>query len=379
MTPNFDNLEFKTLLKDKEVQIYLRTKEGIQESENFKKIHRLLISFREENSINDFTAIIIKKEDVESIADDINDKLFITLRSDRAISNNHLFVDKDFSLLHCERKEIKDNNEARRLYLELSNEYCVFLITPDDVHYFVDGNDIGKAIFFTSDARKSYNELKDISKIWEVFEEYRYHLKLLDTFRKFFVTVSAKKSLFAHLIQNSNPKLSRKPNNDEEKDFLDKHIQLLNNSPEDNFREDLRYFLESRLKAQLLSKEYIMENFRRLDIYILDDFGELYLIEVKWVGLSIHREGQKLGTSFSEKDINPDAIVQCVDYIKQLAEEGKNVKIGYLAVFDARDEDLTDTAEGFDEDIIESINEKYFRRYRKIPDFRVKNLQPNLI
>ncbi len=372
MTPNFDNPEFKRLLKEKEAQIHLRTKDGIQDNENFKKLHRLLISFKEEKSLNDFTAIYIRKELVENIGDDINDRVFETLSSDPAIINNHLLVDENFSLIACERKEIKPNNEARKFYLELSKEHCVFLITPIGVHYFVDGNDIGEAIFFTLDALNSYNERKDISKILEIFDEYRQHLTLLDTYRKFFVPATAKRSLHAHLIKKGETDLSQK-------DFLNKTIQLLNNSPEENFRDDLRHFLEGKLKAQLLSREYTMENFERLDIYIRDDFGELYLIEVKWIGLSIHREGQKIGTAYREKQINPDAIIQSVNYIKQLAEEGKNIKIGYLAVFDARDEDLPDTMEEFDEVNIEEENNKYFQHFRKISDFRVKNLQPNLI
>lgn len=375
MASEFNFEEIRNLIKGKEALIHLRTNNGIQEHENFKKVHRLVISFKEERSVNEFIAILIKKEEIENIAEDFKAKLFHTLSSENAIVSNHIFVDRDCSLLHCERKDIRDNNEARRLYLELSNDFCVFLITPRGVHYFVDGNDIGEAIFFTSDTLNSYNELKDIDKIWEVFEDYRKHLKLDNTYRKFFVSMSGKMSLSAHL-QLRPENVSNLEYNKTLKKHAETHPHLLNNKPEDNFREDLRHFLEMKLKAKLLGREFIMENFKRLDIFIQDNFGDLYLIEVKWVGLSIHADGQKFGTPYVEKDINPAAIVQSVGYIKQLAEEGKQIKIGYLAVFDARFDDLPDTVASFDQTIINENDEKYYFRFKRIPDFRVINYHP---
>lgn len=365
---NFKDVSFKQFLKQKESQIHIRTESGIQDSNKFKNLHRCLVSYHSERPINDFTALLISKEDIQNLAEDYSEKLFKNLDSDNCVINNHLLFDSNLDVIKVERTEIKDNNDARKYYLELSKEICVFLINPKGVHYFLEGKDIGEAIFFTPDALKSYNELKDITKILEIFDEYRQHLKIRDSYSKFFVPNSSKKSLCKHLNNAAS--------NADYDIFLNENKQLLNNKPEDRFREDLRIFLEKNLKANFLTKEFILANFKRLDIYISDDFGEYYLIEVKWVGISIHSNGQSIGTPYKANDINPAAVLQSVNYIKQLNDESKNIKLGYLAVFDARYTDLPDTLNGFDESIIDESLGKFYPRFKKIPDFKVINHHP---
>jgi hypothetical protein len=365
---NFKEDSFKQFLKQKESQIHIRTDNGIQDTDNFKNLHRSLVSYQTERPIGDFTAIVITKNEIENLIKDFSDKLFEKLDSEIGVINNHLLFDRNLDISSYERKELKDNNEARKFYLELSKETCVFLISPKSVHYFVDGNDIGESIFFTSDAAKSYNELKDITKIIEIFEDYRQHLTHRNNYSKFFVSKSSKSSLCKNIKGTVNTEIYNA--------FYDEHKQLLENKPEDIFREDLRMFLTKNLKATVLGKEYILDNFKRLDIYINDDFGELYLIEVKWVGISIHSKGQSIGTSYDANSINPAAVIQSVNYIKQLNDEKKNIKLGYLAVFDARYNDLPDTVDNFDENNLDESLEKFYPRFKKIPDFRVINYHP---
>ena len=366
---NFKEDSFKQFLKEKESQIYIRTEGGIQETSVFKNLHRSLVTYQSERPLKDFTAFLISEYDIENLTENYTDKLFSILDSDVCVHHNHLLFDRNLDLIEFERKEVKDNIFAYKYYLELSKDLCVFLISTQGVHYFINGKDIGATIFFTQDALRSYNELRDITKILELFEEYRQHLKDRDTYTKFFVSNSSKLSLCKHINKNPSEKQYKK--------FLIDYRQLLENKPEDRFREDLRMFLKRNLKANVLSKEYILENFRRLDIFINDDFGELYLIEVKWVGLSIHANGQKFGTPFDSDDINPQAVLQSVDYIRQLFEENKNIKLGYLAVFDARLENSTDTVENFDESILDESLKRFYFKFRKIKDFRVINFNPN--
>lgn len=365
---NFKEDSFKDFLKQKESQIHIRTENGIQETDNFKNLHRSLVSYQNKRPVGDFTAFLITKEEIDNIIEGYTEKLFKVLDSDNCIHNNHLLFDRNIDIITFERKEIKDNNEARKYYLEISKEICVFLINPKGVHYFIDGKDIGETIFFTPDALNTYNELKDITNIIEIFNNYRYNLNHRDVYSKFFVSKSSKVSLCKHL--------NGSPSKEDYKHFLNENSQLLENKPEDRFREDLRMYLTRNLKASVLTKEYILENFKRLDIFINDDYGELYLIEVKWVGISIHSTGQKIGTPYDEKDINPAAIIQSVDYIKQLNEENKNIKLGYLVVFDARSENLPDTGENFDEESLSIELKKYYPRFKKVDDFRVINHHP---
>lgn len=365
---NFKDNSFKQFLKEKETQIHIRTENGIQETDNFKGLHRCLVSYHNKRSVTDFTALLISKDEISNLIDNFSEKLFANLDSEECAVNNHLLFDRNLDVNETERKEIKDNNTARNFYLELSNTICVFLINPKGVHYFIDGKDIGETIFFTTDTLKSYNELKDITKIIEIFNDYRAHLKNRDIYSNFFTSKSAKASLCQHL-QGS-------PSKKDYENFQDEHKQLLENRPEVRFRDDLIAFLKRTLKANVLAREYLLDNLKRLDIYINDDYGELYLIEVKWVGISIHPLGNRIGTSYNSNHINPAAIVQSVDYIRQLSEEGKNIKLGYLAVFDARYEDLPDTTEDFDDTLISDDLIKFYKKYIKLPDFKVINRHP---
>ncbi|MCW8898304.1 MAG: hypothetical protein OQJ96_06590 [Flavobacteriales bacterium] len=371
---DFTKGSFRDTIRNKQAQILLRTKDGtIQETDNFKKLHRLLISYKSENVITDFTAVLIEKSDIEELSDTIKENLFTSLSSHEGMVNNHLQFDKELKIINAERIKISDDNtEARKFFLELSkSNMCVFLISPEKVNYFVDGEESG-AIFVSPQALKSYNELKDISKIFEVFNEYRKHLTQRDVYAKFFVPNSGLRAMKACLESGLKDK-----DKTEEREFLKQYSHLLNNKPEDRFREDLRMFLKQKLKSNMLAKEHVLENFKRLDIFINDDWGELYLIEVKWVGLSIHSTGAKPCTEYKASDINPAAVVQSVNYIKELIETHQKIKIAYLAVFDARAEIMEDTVKLFDKANLTTDNEKYYSRFVKIPDFRVVNSHPS--
>ena len=125
-------------------------------------------------------------------------------------------------------------------------------------------------------------------------------------------------------------------------------------------------------------REVVLENLERLDIELMDEGGnDLYFIEIKWVGESIGPQGDSIGTSYNASPrINPDAVKQVLNYIRELLNENKNFKIGYLAVFDARKNDLPDTGEGISENDVPKDLIEYFPRFIKLPDFRVKNINP---
>lgn len=370
MNYNFrNNPDFKDILKQKERDIIKRTSEGIQETETFKQLHLSLVSYLKASAKLDFKVLLISKQDFENLSDDCYDKLVNILDSDDCVLNNYVVLNAELNIVNKTRDgKYQNSNDARKIYAELSHEYIVFLLQPHAmINYFIDGEDFGEGIFFTMDAYKSYEERKTIDYINELFDDYRQYLRNRNNYNKFFISK-------AHLLSLKDDLKSTL----EEKEFIKEHKHLLENKPEDKFRDDLRMFLSNKLKASFLSKEYILENFNRLDIYMLDESGnELYLIEVKWVGTSIHRQGKKIGTSFEEKDITPDAVKQSVSYLKQLHNEQKNIKLGYLAVFDARKNDLPDTGKNISETIFGDEDKMHYRKFRKIPDFRVINEHPS--
>lgn len=370
---NYDfskNISFKNYIKTKEKDIARLTSGGIQETEVFRKFYAALISYLHANSFQDFKALLISKEDLCDLPDDYYKDLEKVLNSEEGSFSNLIQLDSTLSVINSSREchNYKNSNDAQNFYRSLSEKFIVFLLQPKQlINYFVDGIVFGESIFYTPEDLKKYQERKTVDKLGELFEEYRVHLKNRSTYNKFFITKSHLKSLKIDLENELS-----------DKDFIKKYKHLLQNTPEDRFRDDLKTFLKNRLKAIITVGEYLLENLQRLDICIVDESGnEFYLIEVKWVGVSIHKDGKKIGTSYNEKNINPDAVKQSVRYIRQLDTENINIKRAYLAVFDARREDAFDTLKEFDESIFDEIDKKYYKKFRKIDDFRVINIHPS--
>lgn len=345
MELNFkNNYNFQNILKQKKEEILRRAASDIQDSSKFKQLHSSFVSYLKSNAFSDFKAVLISKEAIESLPEEFYTQLESVLNSDDGILCNYLVLNNQLSIIDKARdnKYNSDSNEARKLYIELSKDYVVFLLQPDEtVSFFIDGNDFIEGIFLSLKDMKSYTAKKDISKITDLFSEYQAYIADRNVYSNFFISKSHLKSLKKDLNSMVG-----------EEQFIKDHCHLLNNKPEDRLRENLRHFLNMRLKATLLTKEYILANFNRLDIFILDESGtELYLIEVKWVGECISAEGKKISkTSFDETDINPKAVIQSVKYLKQLHYEKQNIKLGFLVVFDARkNQELADTVATFNE------------------------------
>ena len=221
-------------------------------------------------------------------------------------------------------------------------------------------------MFYTLEAQSRYEELKPIEQLEKVLDEYRVNLTHQDTYLKFFVPKAGLRALRISMKSTEN-----------EKTFLEDYKHLLNNKPEELFREDMREYIKQHMRV-VVSREVMLEDLDRLDIVLTDEMGsDLYFIEVKWVGESIHNNGQKLGTEYKASPrIRPEAIKQVLGYIDNLLAEKKNVKIGYLAVFDARKEDKVDTGRGIKETDYPENLKKHFPRFLKLPDFRIKNINP---
>lgn len=128
----------------------------------------------------------------------------------------------------------------------------------------------------------------------------------------------------------------------------------------------------------VVSREVMLENLDRLDIELTDEAGrDLYLIEIKWVGKSINANGNGYGVEYrATPRINPDAVRQVIGYIDELLKDHQNIKIGYLAVFDTRKDALPDTCEGLTDDVVAEDLRQHFARFKKIPDFKVRNINP---
>lgn len=369
---NFSDNKFQNLLREKQAEIMKRTAQGIQELPKFKQFHSSLFSFLKNNAFFDFKAILISKEEIEKLPVDYYQTLENALNSDDGVLNNCIILNSSLEIVRKNKDDLlySDSNSIRKLCTEISKQYVVFLLQPkQQISLFIDGEDFVEGVFLSMKDMKSYISKKSITQISEIFDEYRKRIRERNIYSNFFVSKSHLKSLRRDLKSELC-----------ENDFIKEYCHLLENKPEDRLREDLRLFLKERLNANLLAKEYILANFKRLDIFILDESGtELYLIEVKWVGSCVSADGKKISkTSFDEGDINPKAIIQTVDYLKQLAEfENGNIKLGYLVVFDARkDQTRQDTVAVFNEDILDSGQKIHYKKLRKVADFKIANTHP---
>ena len=364
-----DNAEFKRLLDEKKHDILQRTCDGVQETEQFQRFYSLLTQCRRKIDETDFRLILISKTNLSQLCSDADLKAMDLFRHTDFLTNRTVFVDASLAIQNSNNDPFPEgDNNARRFFASLTeNDMVAFHVAPNaTVNYFIDGKDYGDGIFYTRDAQNSYEELKTIDKLSEVLDDYRISLTHQDTYLKFFVPKSGLRALHALAAPQEN-----------ENQYVNNHKHLLHNKPEELFREDMRNYIKQHMKV-LVTREVTLENLDRLDIELTGERGnELYFIEIKWVGESIHADGNKSGTKYDASPrIKPDAVKQVIEYIDELLKEKQNVKLGYLAVFDARKEDMPDTGTGVSENDVPEDLRRHFHRFVKLRDFRVKNENP---
>lgn len=367
-----DSTSFKNYIKQKQDEIFKRTSDVMQESDNFKIFIAGLSSYLSSRAFLDIKVLLIKAEHlVQKLPMNFYSLLEGTLDSDDSLDNNYIIVDNNLNVVYkANDKAIISSDEARKMYATMSKDdgYIVFVLQPDAlIKYFINGEDYGEGIFLTNHDYNSYRRLKSTNELIPLFEEYRKKLNNRDTYSKFFLKKAHLKVLHSLISPKSD-----------ESEFIDSYKHLLNNKPEDAFREDLRFFLEGQLKTRMIKKELVLNDFRRLDIFLWDESGtEMFLIEVKWVGISVHQSGQKLGTEYQASDICPNAIHQSVGYLKQLHDERQNIKRAYLVVFDARPNDCDDTGHDINTIALSDDEKSHFYKFKKINDLKVRNFHPS--
>lgn len=365
------NPAFKQLLDEKKQDIIQRTSDGVQETERFQRLLALLSESRRKIEESDYRLVLIGKEELSKLCDDADVKVVELFRNPTFLTNRTVYVDSGLSILNCNNDLFPvENNDARRFFASLSrtdDAWVVFHIAPNaTVNYFIDGKDYGDGVFYTLETQKRYEELKTIEGLQDVLSDYRIHLTHQDTYLKFFVDKTGLRALYA--LMESTEDFDA---------FVAAHKHLLKNKPEFLFQEDIRNYIKQHMRV-VISREVMLEDLDRLDIELTDEGGnDLFFIEIKWVGESISAGGDGVGTTYKASPrIRPNAVKQVVGYIDELLKEDKNIKLGYLAVFDARKEDLPDTREGITESDLPMELRKHFHRFVKLDDFRVKNENP---
>jgi hypothetical protein len=150
MTFEFKGEDFTSLIRKNEYKIIKRGTSGINENDNFKRLLASLKTYQNNHPVTGFLAILIDYGEIENLYEKIIDNINIQLGTVRLATNNHIIVDRNFDVILSERKLLTNGNDVRRIYTEISNEYCVFHISNQGVHYFIYGYDVGDSIFYSS-------------------------------------------------------------------------------------------------------------------------------------------------------------------------------------------------------------------------------------
>lgn len=119
---------------------------------------------------------------------------------------------------------------------------------------------------------------------------------------------------------------------------------LLNNKPERTFQDSLEQHLVSSLRLGRVEvrREQPVGEDKPPDIKVTwSQTNRLALIEVKWMGASVHATMPRVSWKPDERVANEGA-AQLVGYLQRNAQESpEHQTMGFLAVFDARRKDLT--------------------------------------
>lgn len=336
--------------------------------ENYQRFYNLLVTgsqrYKEGSAIK---VVGISEEAMDKLGENVDVDALFTNR--QFVDNTFILVDEDLNIINASANKIPSSNEkARALLVQLSADgYLYFEIFPSSlINRFVQGEVFDESPFFSEEEYSRFIEKKPLEKINEVFEVYRTALTNRNRYMKFFLPKASLRSLYI---------AKGRPGNEEA--FVRSNINLLRNSPENIFREDLREYLRSNVAAELDTKEFMLDNGQRIDISLVDSIGNgLYLIEVKWLGKAISPEGDDFGTTYNQSHIVPAAFNQTVDYIRLLTEEGRDVKKGYLVVFDARSGVYPEMGDAMSMGAYNNENRPYVRKFEKIKDYKVINIHP---
>lgn len=364
-----ENADFKQMLDTKKQVIFQRTNDGVQETQQFQRLLSILAECRRKNEERDFRLILISRDDLLRLCPDASEKAHALFRQSKFLTNRIIYVDSCLAIQNSNNDPFPTgDNDARRYFASLTNtDLVAFHISPNaTVNYFINGKDYGDGIFYTREALLSYEERKTIEHLEDVLDDYRIHLTHQDAYLKFFVDKTGLRAL--HALTNSSEQIDT---------FISANKHVLKNKPEYLFQEDIRNYINQHMRV-VVTREVVLEDLDRIDIELTNQSGnDLYFIEIKWVGESIGQNNDSISTKFdAQPRIRPNAVKQVVGYIDKLLRENQNLKIGYLAVFDARKDDLEDTGNGITEKDVPENMRNNFHRFIKLPDFRVRNINP---
>lgn len=297
-------------------KIVKASKDTTENNRNYQLLYKRFLKrmWEEQPNHQVMFCLAISPEDVDALKfEDLEDKLKIVVSS--LGEANYLKIDNEGNIV--ETKYIEgDTSEVKKRLSELSARDYLFFFGEQDITKFINGAAVDENnIFYSRSDRMKYREKKDISKINEVMDNYaRQHVTKQVNYMVFFADTPT--------LCRIDPNLKQR--------------NILRNKPEHYMRDQLCDYLTDNMKYTFTTEPELGQSKRELDIYF-DVSGELYFIEVKWLGVSLNDSGKGLSTSYTDARAR-DGVTQTLEYIEELMNTSeKSLRHGYLAIFDARD------------------------------------------
>lgn len=240
-----------------------------------------------------------------------NLKIVVTKLAD----SNFIKIDSLGNILETNFLE-GDTEKIKNEICELSTIDYIFFFGEKGITRFINGFAYkDRNLFYSRSDRMNYKEKKDISKIKEVINNYS---------RQFLTQQINYMALFA-----DNATLKQIDHS-----YIKRNI--LKNKPEQFMRDQLCQYLADNMKYTFIIEPELGQTKRELDIYF-EVRGELYFIEIKWLGVSINDSGTGLSTNYGTNRAK-DGVIQTLEYINELLNSSeKSLRHGYLLIYDARD------------------------------------------
>ena len=207
-------------------------------------------------------------------------------------------------------------NDIRNEICKLSINDYVFFFGEEGITRFVNGypyEDIN--IFYSRNDRMKYKEKKDISRIYEVIDNYSsQYLTQQVNYMCLFADNATLRQIDSGYIKRN----------------------ILKNRPEQFMRDQLCQYLTENMRYTFTTEPELGQTKKELDIYF-DVSGELYFIEIKWLGVSVNNKGTGLSKAYTDSRARK-GVIQTLEYIGELLNTSeKSLRHGYLLIYDARD------------------------------------------
>ena len=297
--------------------IVKQSKLNVECDQNYNLLHKKFLQELWDNQKNHqiLFSIAISPDSLSSLNFENLQNNLSKLTKHIAITN-FIKIDNCGNVVETINLEGDTNNIKSEIYKFSMSDY-VFFFGEEGITRFINGTPYEDVnIFYSRSDRMKYKEKKDISKIHEVIDNYSSQY------------LTQQVNYMCLLADNATLRQI-------DEGYVRRNI--LKNRPEQFMRDQLCQYLTENMRYTFTTEPELGQTKKELDIYF-DVSGELYFIEIKWLGISINNKGTGLSTEYTDSRAR-EGVIQTLEYIKELLNTSeKSLRQGYLLIYDARDE-----------------------------------------